>query len=556
MNGQGRKLGYAVTILVLAAAAVATGRSEWKSSSEFHTLVEAITVLLATFVGAIALLRYYAKRTDAALMVGAAFAGAALLDGVHAVLTSSIGASLALSLPDALIPWSWLPSQLFLGAMLAARPNFAPRQTQAATLEPRKIYAIVLALVVLMLFFFSAFPLPSPYQPENLLSRPQELAPCALFLLAAFRHYRWQVWRVNASELLLLASLMIAAACHGMFMIFSKDVGDAMFGVAHALKAISYATVLTGLLASVYQLFRESEREAEQRTFSFLENIPVGVFVCTAKGLPYYANDAAGLLVGRPIDRGAAAEHFAKRFRPYVVGSNEEYPVDKMPLVRALAGERSSVSDMELRLNGETMPLQVHAAPIFGPDGAIAFAIAALQDVRDLRRIALQDPLTGVANRLGFAEAYLRVAPLCWRSKEALSIAMVDVDNFKLINDSYGHSAGDDVIRKVAQVALSCLRRSDVVSRWGGEEIAVLLPRTDLAGAVAALEKMLRAFRAVTFVAADGRTFGAAFSAGVATVAQDTPLEDGLAKADCYLYLAKKAGKNRVISSLGLPRES
>ncbi len=556
MNGQRRRLSYAVTILVLAAAAVATGRSEWKSSSEFHTLLEAITVLLAMFVGVIALLRYYAKRTDAALMVGAAFTGAALLDGVHAVLTASIGVSLAPSLPDALIPWSWLPSRLFLGAMLAARLNFAPRKPVGATLDPRKIHAIVLALVLLMLFFFSVFPLPSPYRPKSLFSRPQELVPCALFLIAAFRHYRWQAWRVSASEHLLLASLIIAAACHGMFMTFSKEVSDAMFDVAHALKAVSYATVLAGLLASVYQLFRESEREAEQRTFSFLENIPVGVFVCTAKGLPYYANDAATQLVGQPIDRDAAAEHFAKSFRPYVVGSNEEYPVDKMPLVRALAGERSSVSDMELRLNGETMPLQVHAAPIVGPDGVIAFAIAAFQDVRYLRRIALQDPLTSLVNRLGFEEAFRRLAPLCWRSKEALSIAMIDLDNFKLINDSYGHSAGDDVIKRVAEVALSCLRESDVVARRGGEEFAVLLPQTDLAGAVAALEKVLSAFRSVTFETADGRTFGATFSSGVATVTQDTPLEDGLAKADGYLYLAKKAGKNRVLSSLGLPREA
>ena len=74
--------------------------------------------------------------------------------------------------------------------------------------------------------------------------------PCALFLIAAFRHYRWQAWRVSATEHLLLVSLIIAAACHGMFMTFSKEVSDAMFDVAHALKAVSYATVLTGLLAS------------------------------------------------------------------------------------------------------------------------------------------------------------------------------------------------------------------------------------------------------------------------------------------------------------------
>jgi PAS domain S-box-containing protein len=117
-----------------------------------------------------------------------------------------------------------------------------------------------------------------------------------------------------------------------------------------------------------------------------MEALPVGVFILDQAGVAVYANAAAETLLGRGIADGDEADNLAEAYAAYVAGSEELYPTEKMPIVRALAGERSMIDDMEVDRNGTRVALEVTATPIFDDSGALTFAVAVFQDITQRRR--------------------------------------------------------------------------------------------------------------------------------------------------------------------------
>lgn len=302
---------------------------------------------------------------------------------------------------------------------------------------------------------------------------------------------------------------------------------------------------------------RATRLEDEARLFRLLEGVPVGIAVLRANGTLYYANRHALEIVGRTVDGvapGATLADLPELCQAYVAGTADLYPAERMPIIRALGGEACTVSDMELRRGGEHLPLLVTGVPVRGDDGRVEHAIASFLDIRDVRAAALTDALTGLANRASFAESFGRIRPVCERAGSPLAVALVDLDRFKSVNDTHGHAMGDEVLRRVATVVARALRSSDVVARWGGEELVVLLPDTDREGAVTALEKVLAAVRREVFVTATGATFSVSFSAGVAEVPRGASLEHAVTVADERLYAAKRAGRARVLGAPALAR--
>jgi diguanylate cyclase (GGDEF)-like protein len=164
------------------------------------------------------------------------------------------------------------------------------------------------------------------------------------------------------------------------------------------------------------------------------------------------------------------------------------------------------------------------------------------------RREARQDALTGLPNRASFCEAFLRTSALAARKQEAVSLALLDFDMLKRINDHLGHVAGDAALRHAARAFSDALRRSDLLARWGGDEFALLLPNTHLQGARIALEKMFTALANAPFRTQDGRPVPLTFSAGLVSAPPDAGVEKVLAEADRCLYVAKTGGRGRVVS--------
>jgi diguanylate cyclase (GGDEF)-like protein/PAS domain S-box-containing protein len=177
-----------------------------------------------------------------------------------------------------------------------------------------------------------------------------------------------------------------------------------------------------------------------------------------------------------------------------------------------------------------------------------------LRDISDrreareaLRRSLSYDELTGLCNRRAFIQAaqqeLLRVA----RAPAPLSLAVIDADHFKRINDSHGHAAGDAVLRHLAAGLRASFRTLDVVARFGGEEFVALLPGTSIEGAEAVAQRLCQSLAAQA-VRVDGTPIRCTVSVGVAALADagDT-LEALMARADAALFAAKAAGRNRVI---------
>jgi diguanylate cyclase (GGDEF)-like protein/PAS domain S-box-containing protein len=170
-----------------------------------------------------------------------------------------------------------------------------------------------------------------------------------------------------------------------------------------------------------------------------------------------------------------------------------------------------------------------------------------------LSMLAMTDGLTGVANRRAFDAALEREWKLTLRHGMQISLLLLDVDHFKPFNDKYGHQVGDDCLRAVAQAAAGAVRATDIVARYGGEEVAMILPQVDVAGAWETAEKVRSAIEGLR-VPHSGNPEGGGWvtvSIGAATalarVGGTMQMPEGLLQAaDHALYKAKHGGRNRV----------
>ena len=205
------------------------------------------------------------------------------------------------------------------------------------------------------------------------------------------------------------------------------------------------------------------------------------------------------------------------------------------------------------RGGGPAHSVELTLSPIRHHDGRVLGSVAVLHDVtalRDMaRRMAHQaahDPLTGLLNRREF-ERLLEHALVEARERGAAHVLLyMDLDQFKVVNDSCGHLAGDELLRQVASLFQGCLRAGDALARLGGDEFAVLLAGCGEADAQRVAEKLRRAVADFRF-SWEGRSFGVGLSIGLVPVtATSGSLTDLLAAADAACYAAKAAGRNRV----------
>lgn len=168
---------------------------------------------------------------------------------------------------------------------------------------------------------------------------------------------------------------------------------------------------------------------------------------------------------------------------------------------------------------------------------------------RRLEEMASTDKLTGAANRQVFDMIYDQQKRLALRRGTPLSMILFDIDHFKAVNDTYGHQAGDRVIRAVAEAAREVIRGSDVLCRWGGEEFLLLAPDCDMVDALRLAEK-IRDKVETTVIAWGGEHLRVTVSLGVAQVEELETENSVLKRADDALYDAKRQGRNRVVAAV------
>lgn len=165
--------------------------------------------------------------------------------------------------------------------------------------------------------------------------------------------------------------------------------------------------------------------------------------------------------------------------------------------------------------------------------------------IADIVDFATTDQLTALYVRSIFDEILYKEFEQYLRNKNTLSLLMIDIDDFKTLNDTYGHQKGDDVLRKIGEILLDTVRKSDIACRYGGEELSVIMPHTDMETAFDVAERIRK-----TIENTDIDGIKTTISIGVSETTESLKDAEELVKqADDALYLAKNEGKNRVCKS-------
>jgi len=205
----------------------------------------------------------------------------------------------------------------------------------------------------------------------------------------------------------------------------------------------------------------------------------------------------------------------------------------------------SSESGLALQQNAmQTGAEDFLQKPISDANLIMAVSIRA-ERFRALTRLIRQDSLTGLLNHIAFKLRLEAEVDRSRRSNAPLSLAMLDIDHFKKVNDTYGHPQGDRVIKSLAQLLRKRLRKSDIIGRYGGEEFVIAMPNTQPSLAIMILNELRESFGKLSFETTQGE-FACTFSSGVAAI---PPIEGSVSLihfADDALYNAKRSGRNRI----------
>jgi len=262
-RAQRRGLDYVLLPLILLLASFPAHRSAWQGKAELHTLFETIATLLGFVTGAMALVRYYTKRSGMFLLLGTGFLGGALLDGYHAMVTSSFLAGHIPSALSALTPWSGIMSRVFMSVLMCASLVAWKRESlrPAERIKDSLVYLLVGTWVIVTFLFFALVRVPPPFHPNHTVHRPADFVPAFFFALAIVG-YLWKgSWKTDDFEHWLVFSLILYGVSHLGYMSFCRQY-DAQFFVAHALNILGHLAVLTGLLVSMFCIFKSEAKSA------------------------------------------------------------------------------------------------------------------------------------------------------------------------------------------------------------------------------------------------------------------------------------------------------
>ncbi|MBU1191494.1 MAG: diguanylate cyclase [Gammaproteobacteria bacterium] len=259
----------------------------------------------------------------------------------------------------------------------------------------------------------------------------------------------------------------------------------------------------------------------------------------------------------RVVDQPARLLDTLIEFRPDVMLMDLYMPeCNGRELARLVRQDVSHVSMPIVFLSAERDQKKQFSALMNGGDDFITKPVADLrlvavvesraQRARALEHAMSRDSLTGLLKHTKIKEAFELELARAHRHDAGLSYAMVDIDHFKFVNDTYGHAVGDRVIKSLAHLLMQRLRQTDIVGRYGGEEFVVVLPDTDSEGAAAVMEEVRKAFSDIEFDTEAG-SFSVTLSVGLVSCGNCGEAETIAEQADQAMYEAKRTGRNRMV---------
>ena len=295
---------------------------------------------------------------------------------------------------------------------------------------------------------------------------------------------------------------------------------------------------------------------------AILDNVGEGVYVLDAEERIIYWNTACTTLTGFG-ESEAMGFRCSQELLRHVDATGKRLCLNGCPMAATLQDGQPREADIYLSHRcGHRVPVRVRVRPVYGPSGEVIAAVqsfmdiadkmAALEQVKELEGLAYIDPLTGIANRRFLEDAFAARMDESRRHGWTVGLIMVDLDHFKQVNDTYGHETGDRVLLMVARTLRGSTRSYDILGRWGGEELVVLLTNTS-AEDIAGVAERYRALVEQSELLVEGARVRVTISVGAALAGDgyDSP-SSLLARADALMYQSKEGGRNRV-SVEGLP---
>jgi diguanylate cyclase (GGDEF)-like protein/PAS domain S-box-containing protein len=298
-------------------------------------------------------------------------------------------------------------------------------------------------------------------------------------------------------------------------------------------------------------------REAEERFRTAFTAAPVGMALASLDGHLLEVNRALCDIVGYAREQ-LEATTFASIMHP------DDVLEDARDVQQLLAGETSRYRAERRYINsdGHPVPVDLSVAVIRDASGQARHLLAQVSDITDRKRfegqlqyLADHDPLTGAFNRRRFEQELERELARSERYEQSGAVLAIDLDHFKYVNDTLGHSVGDELIARAGRIFADRLRATDTIARLGGDEFAVILPGVDREGAVEVAESLLAALREqgrladTHFPPAGGQDYPRRVSASIGVaLLEGKSLSGGdkLVEADIAMYDAKEAGRDRV----------